>query len=456
MRQKVIGLVSLLAPALVGALAGGACSSTDNPLADNPLASGAEKLCGPCGKISTGDVGISGNAKLDGFFEAVGRISDATASINGDFNANIDALSQVYGVANFDASAAIDAKVDALIAKIKADFSANLSGGVALDYQPAECHASLDVAVKAQADCEAKANCTGEVTPPSATVDCKGSCTGTCMGTCEGAPPTCDLTVAAKCEGKCEGTCTVDAAAACDGTCHGKCDGNCSATDANGQCNGSCDGMCTGSCELSAAATCSGTCSGKCEIAANAMCDGGKPPSCSGSCTGQCSGSCTGDVTPPSAHANCDASAQCNAQASAKANATLECTPPSVQLTYTFADKLSASDKADFVAHLGELKLRGAAILTGFTKYDLLIHGKTDASGKVIVKSPVASLTASVKDLVNSAGSIAADVPVFRLGCAIDAFGEAGTALSDIATDGTANLKAQAKFTSAFTSGFSS
>jgi hypothetical protein len=457
MRNKLIRVASLLTPALVGALAGGACSSTgDNPLANNPLSEGAEKLCGPCGTIATGDVGISGNAKLDGFFEAVGRISDATASINGDFDANIDALSVVYGVANFDASASIDTKVTALIAKIKGDISTNLMGGVKLDYQPAECHASLDVAVKAQADCEAKAGCTGDVTPPSATVDCKGSCTGTCMGSCDGAPPTCELTASAKCEGKCEGTCTLDAAASCDGTCHGTCSGTCSAKDANGQCNGSCDGMCQGSCEFKAAAQCSGTCSGKCEIMAGAMCDGGKPPSCSGSCTGQCSGSCTGDVTPPSAHVNCDASANCNAQASAKANATLECTPPSVQLTYSFAANVSASDQADFVAHLGELKTRGAAILTGFTKYDLLINGKTDASGKVLVQSPVASLTASVQGLVQNAGSIAAEVPVFRLGCATDAFGESASVLGKVLADGKTNLTAQGKFVSAFSTGFGS
>src|SRR5687768_6909726 len=142
MRKKAIGLVSLLAPALIGALA----ASCDKA-GDNPLGGAAEELCGPCGKLEFGDVGISGNAKLDGFFSAVAKISDATVSINGDFNANIDALSEIYGVANFNADAAIGAKVDALVAKIKADFSANLEGGVQLDYQPAECHASVNVAI---------------------------------------------------------------------------------------------------------------------------------------------------------------------------------------------------------------------------------------------------------------------------------------------------------------------
>jgi hypothetical protein len=450
MRKKAIGLLSLAAPALIGALAA-SCDKTNNP-----LTKGAEELCGPCGTLATGDVGISGDAKLDGFFEAVGKIGDTTASINGDFNANIDALGELYAGADYDANAKIDAKVNQVIASIQADFTANVTGKVTLDYKPAECHASLDVAVEAQAHCEAKAGCDVTASPGMVDVTCEGECSGSCDGTCSGALPTCEVDASATCSGKCEGTCTLDAAASCDGTCHGTCSGTCSAKDANGDCAGSCDGMCKGSCELKAAATCSGGCSGKCEVAADAKCDGGKAPSCSGSCKGKCSGSCTGKVTPPSASASCDATADCNAQASAKANASIECTPPSIALTYSFAAGVSASAQADFIARLGELKVRGGAILQGFTKYDLLINGKLDASGKVLVKSPVASLTESVSGLVMSAGDIAAEVPVFRLGCAIGAFSEAGNVLVTVASEGATNLKAQAKFATAFTGGFSS
>jgi hypothetical protein len=456
MRQKIIGLVSLLAPALVGALAGGACSSTDNPLADNPLGGTADKLCGPCGKLKTGDVGISGNAKLDGFFSAVAKLSDATASINGDFNANIDALSQVYAVEDFDASANIDTKVNNLIAAIKADFSANLDGGVTLNYTPAECHASVNVAVQAQAQCEAKAGCDAKVNPGEVDVQCEGECTGSCDGSCSGGVPTCEVDASATCEGKCEGSCTVEGGAKCDGVCHGECMGTCSIMDASGNCNGQCDGTCKGGCEASVAAHCDGTCSGKCEVSADAKCSGGEAPHCSGTCKGSCNANCTGKVTPPSASASCDATADCQAQASAQANASIECTPPSIDLSYGFKASADASAQADFMAHLSQLKVRGGAILQGFEKYDVIINGKKDASGNVIVKSPVVTLTASVQDLVNNAGSIAADVPVFRLGCAVDAFRESGKVLGDLATNGTADLKAQAKFAAAFTSGFSS
>ena len=448
MRQKVIGLVSLITPALVGALAGGACNSTGNPLTD-----ATDKACGPCGTIKTGDVGISGNAKLDGFFSAVAKLNDATASINGDFNANIDALSQVYGVANFDASASIDTKVDALIASIKGEFSADLDGGVTLNYTPAECHASVNVAIEAQAHCEAKAGCMAQVTPGEVDVQCEGECTGSCSGTCTGGVPTCQVDASAKCDGNCEGTCTFDAAAKCDGTCHGTCTGNCSSGDPK-NCNGTCDANCDGSCDLAASAKCAGKCSGKCEVAADAKCSGGEAPHCSGSCKGSCNANCTGKVTPPSASASCDATADCQAQASAQANASIECTPPAVDLSYSFSASADASAQADFTAHLAELKVRGVAILQGFAKYDVILNGKKDDSGKVVVRAPILDLKDSLAGLAGGVGSLAADIPALRLTCAVTAFGESVTVIGNVISDGATNLKAQTKFVAAFTGGF--
>jgi len=449
MRKKLIGLVSLAAPALIGALA----ASCDKAAADQVNAT-AEKLCGPCGEIDKGDIGISGNAQLDGFFAAVGKIGDATGAINADFDANVNALSEIYGVANFDANAKLDAKVDALIAAIKTEFSANLDGGISLKYKPAECHASLNVAVQATANCEAKAECDVKADPGKVSVECSGSCSGSCDGSCEGALPTCEVSASAKCDTKCEGTCTLDAAASCEGTCHGTCDGECSAKDGSGNCNGECTGMCTGSCEFKAAAKCEGTCSGKCEVAADAKCEGGKAPSCSATCKGKCDASCTGDVTPPSASVNCEATAKCQAQAKAQANASLECTPPSVDFSYAWSASASgdASAQADFVAHLGELKVRGGAILQGFTKYDLLINGNAKAG----VKSPVAELTTSITGLASAGADAYADIPIFRFNCALGGFATALTELGTVASEGAANLKAQAKFATAFTGGFKS
>jgi hypothetical protein len=221
--------------------------------ATNPLGGAAEELCGPCGKLEFGDVGISGNAKLDGFFSAVAKISDASVAINGDFNANIDALSEIYGVANFKADAAIDAKVDALIAKIKADFSANLAGDVKLDYQPAECHASVNVAIQAQAQCEVKGGCDVEVQPGSVEVECEGSCSGLVHGHVRRRAADLRGQGRRHLRGQVRRHLHRRSGAMCEGTCNGKCNGTCSVQNADGSCAGQCEGgTCEGSCELKA------------------------------------------------------------------------------------------------------------------------------------------------------------------------------------------------------------
>jgi hypothetical protein len=156
------------------------------------------------------------------------------------------------------------------------------------------------------------------------------------------------------------------------------------------------------------------------------------------------------------ASASCDASADCQAQASAQANASLECTPPSVDLSFNFAANVDASAQADFMAHIAELKVRGAAILQGFTKYTVLLKGKTDASGNVIVNSPITDLGASLQGLAASGPSIAADIPIFRLTCALSAFSDSVNVLSNIVTTGATSFAAQGTFATAFTSGFSS
>jgi modification target Cys-rich repeat protein len=446
MRNKLIGLVSLLTPAVVGALAGGACSSTNNPLASNPLGD----VCGPCGTLETGDVGISGNAKLDGFFSAVSTLNASVTQINADFETNIDSLIATFGV-NVDANASLDAKVTALNAQIKADISANVMGGVTVAYQPPECQADVNVAVNAEASCEAKAKCDVQANPGQVSVQCQGSCEGSCSAGCMG-DLKCDLSAGGSCTGSCEGTCQLDAKAACNGTCHGTCDGTCTATDAMGNCNGTCTGNCQGSCELSAAATCSGKCTGSCVVMAEADCKGSV--TCSGQCMGSCTGSCTGTATPPSASAKCDATADCQAQASAQASAHFSCSPPTLKVDYTLKAGADASAQASFVAHITELRARGVAIVQGFAKYSALFDGKVN--GKVVISpSPVAQIVTSVQGLasIDASASILSDIPAGKIPCVIPAFSDAGNELATMVTQSKDNLAAQAKFATAVTTG---
>lgn len=405
-------------------------------------------ICGPCGTIAGGSLSISGSAQLDGFFNATGQLSGAFAQIRGSFEADILALADVYGIARGTVDGAF---VDGLVAAIKADLQANASAGLEIVYKAPECQASLNVAVEAQASCEASAECDVEVKPGEVSVQCEGSCSGGCSGECKG-DLSCDVKAPSiECTGSCEGSCTVEAGAMCDGTCRGECMGNCSATDAMGQCAGTCDAECKGTCELKAAAKCEGTCDGRCLVEqGSAQCTG--DVQCRGSCSAECSGGCKGKATPPSASANCEASADCQAQASAQASASLECTPPSLDIQFAFTGDASA--RGAFMARLGELKLRGVAILQGAGKLSALVTGKID--GKVVFDpAPLAQITASLNTVVSAGvdGELFANVPKGRLLCVIPAFSEAIKALQKVGTEATGTIAAQASFASVFGAG---
>ena len=458
MRKKALGLMSLAAPALIGALAA-SCDKAGN----NPLTEASEGLCGPCGVVSNGDVGISGSAKLDGLFSAVANLNAAVGTINADFEANLDSLIATFG-ADVKADAKLDAKVDALMASVKAEISANAEGGLKIVYQPAECKADVSLTVSADAKCEAsagcdvKAECMAMVDPGSVEVSCEGKCEGECSAGCSGGFK-CDVSAGAECKGTCEGSCQLDVAAKCEGTCKGDCSAGCSATGADGKCNGSCDGDCKGSCELAGSASCSGTCHGSCNVTAEADCPGGKVE-CSGSCSGSCKGSCTGNATPPSASASCMGSAKCDAEADCKASAkaqgraSLSCTPPSLKVDFAFKAGIDADAQASFVAKMSELRVKGAGMIQGFAKYTALFDGKID--GAVVIKpSPVASITSQITAMasLDAGASILADIPKGRIACVIPAFEEAGVVLGNLASDSAANIAAQGKFAAALSTG---
>ena len=410
----------------------------------------ADDICGPCGTIAGGSLSISGSAQLDGFFNATGSLNNAVAQIKGSFDADILALADVYGVARGNVDATF---VSSLTAAIKADFSANLDGGIKVVYKPAECSVNVSVAVDAQAKCEVQGGCEAMVDPGEVSVQCEGGCSGKCDAACEG-DLSCEVTAPSiECSGQCEGSCTLDAAASCDGTCRGDCSGTCSATDSSGKCAGTCDGMCDGSCEFKAAASCSGKCNGKCLVnQGDAQCMG--EVSCRGTCMGECKGSCTGKATPPSASASCDASADCQAQASAQASADIQCTPPSLDLQYAFAAGVNAEAQGQFLARIGELKVRGVAILQGFARLGALVTGEVD--GKVVFDpSPVVEITGALQGVISAGveGDLFANVPKGRLLCVIPAFNEAVKALGSVVSETKGTLEAQASFAAFITTG---
>lgn len=401
----------------------------------------AEDVCGPCGSLATGQLSISGNVQLDGFFTAVADFGKATAAIQASFEADIKALAEIYGMAEGEVNAQFIAD---LKAAIQADFQANVEGGIRLVYKPPQCQADVHVAVEAQASCEVQAECEAMVNPGEVSVHCEGKCEGSCSAGCMGEVSCQGPAVGAECDVGCEGACELSAAVACEGTCRGDCSGECTATDANGQCQGSCDGMCMGTCEATGMAQCNGTCHGECHAMA-------MPPSCMGEikchaeCMGECGGSCEGNFEPPSASADCEASADCQAQASAQAEANISCTPPSLDWEFGFRANVDAAGQAAFTARLGELRVRGTAILQGLARAQALINGEID--GEVVFDPPpIINLTTQVQGLISAGVSGDLDIAAGRIPCIIPAFQEAGEILADVSTEFTASLALQAQF----------
>ncbi|MEX1363270.1 MAG: hypothetical protein AB1Z98_09100, partial [Nannocystaceae bacterium] len=172
---------------------------------------------------------------------------------------------------------------------------------------------------------------------------------------------------------------------------------------------------------------------------------------CSGSCSGECSGSCEGSFTPPSASAECecDASADCQAQASAQAEANIECSPPSFDLVYEFSASVAgnASAEAAFLGRIGELRLRGVAILQGFARAQALLTG--EVNGEVVFEpAPFARIQGEFSALVSAGLSGEFSIAPGRIDCVLPAIREAVEIVGEIGTEFTASVDAQLTFTS--------
>lgn len=386
-------------------------------------------VCGECGQLETGQVSISGDARLDGLFGAVVRLRTTTARVRADFEAEVLALADVYGVAPGEVD---DAFVADLVATIEADIDQHAEAGLRIAYQSPRCEASVSAAVEAQAACEAQAGCEVDVDPGRVDVRCEGTCTGECTGTCSGALSCAIEAPAVACEGACEGTCELEVAGPCDGVCKGECvDGDCRA-------------KCEGTCELSGRAGCGGTCHGTCYVEqGSAQCQAGAE--CAGSCDAECSGSCEGSFEPPSAPADCEASADCEAQARAQANASLECSPPSLTFAFDLRADLDASAEAAFRARLAELRVRGAAILQGTARMRALVEGTVD--GEIVFEpAPLAEVGAQLKGLGDAVLDGELDIPAGRIACVGDAIDDAVRITADISSETSATLRAQGEF----------
>lgn len=414
------------------------CDESSVPIDD------VESICGPCGTVANGDATISGNAQLDGIFKAVGTLKMSTGSIKAGFDGRVKNIAAILDI-DVEGMATAD-----IIAEIETEFgaqiTANLDGGLTVDFVEPKCSADISVSASASAQCEAKAGCdvdvSAECDPGELSFKCEGQCSGGCDVGCEGSC-TVSAEAAAECSGTCKGSCDLTVAGGCEGTCKGTCDGTCSLENTSGECEGECSGNCEGTCELpSAGGSCSGECKGECtfEATAEAECSG----KCEGSCGGECTGGCEGSFEPPScnaeASANCEASADCSAQAEAQASASLECTPPSIDISYQFSAGVDASAQAEIMGKLELFKVEMIGVVKGMFELRGLIEGNADLN----IDPPVVTIGVAIEAFIDAVGS--GDVEIEAVGllpCVVPAFEESLSVVTDLPGDMSATISGQ-------------
>ena len=378
-----------------------------------------------------GSASISGIASVDAFFGAALDVEAAALDISGGLRGELDAIALSVGLEPGAGGAEIAAAVNA-------QFTANLEGGISIEFQPPRCEASFEVAASAAAECDV------DVEPGSVSVACEGSCeaeAGVAVDCGAEAELKCTGTAPnLECSGECSGSCSLDftAGGTCEGTCNGDCDAGCSLTDADGNCAGECTGMCTGECEvkMEGGAMCEGKCGGECTYTAP---EGGCEASASASCEAmaggsvECSGSCEGTVTEPSVSVECEATVE------AKAEASIECYPPELAVTYTLSAGVAGDvdAKVAFTAWLEGFKGHLSAIIAMRAKGEILVDTtvKLTGAGQLAIEDLAATLETST-DLKVSIGGI----------CAIANLPAAVSAITDAAGSLGGSVEASASF----------
>jgi hypothetical protein len=385
----------------------------------------------PTEGVIEGNASITGIAQIDAFFGAVVDVNAAALSISGSLRSELDAIALSVdlqpGAAGADIAAAIEGKLMVATA-----------GGIKVNFQPPRCEASVEVAVAAAAECDV------EVDPGSASVECSGGCEveGGVMASCE-ADATLVCTGTAPnfaCEGSCEGSCELDVGASCEGTCRGTCSGECSVRDSSGNCAGECDADCQGTCELKAGGSCSGSCTGSCTYEpAMGGCEADASAKCEAMAGGsiECDAKCEGEVTPPSVSAECEASVE------AKADASIECFPPSLEVTWQWSAEYEADVmlQAEFKAWLEGFKGHISIMLAARTKADILVDSlgnltaaadgavragmeaavQGDFSATIKVPCAIAQLPDAIDLIASASGSLSANASA-----SVEVFGAVG------------------------------
>lgn len=271
----------------------------------------------PAEGIADGVAALTGNAALDGFFEAVVTFEQHARAAQTAIDADLAQIQQTVGVSDDD----IASLGDLIASQLAGAFGADLR----ISASPPRCPLTVRDVAQRLAECLADSGC--DVQPAQTAFECIGTCTA------DPANPECEAAATLQCEfsgpevacsGVCVGSCTPEVPTACNGVCEGECFGG---TDDFGFCLGECLGTCAAASGTEYEGSCDGTCTavpptGTCGAQAEAaFCVGGEQLSL------ECDTVCDGELAPR--RSDCAAHDACAAQALATAIYLTECAPPS-------------------------------------------------------------------------------------------------------------------------------
>jgi hypothetical protein len=165
-----------------------------------------------------------------------------------------------------------------------------------------------------------------------------------------------------------------------------------------------------------------------------AMCEAGATAKCdvSAMADAECQGKCEGSVEPP------EVSAECQASVDAKANASVECTPPSLSVSFQFAAGLTVEQQAEFKIWLEGFKVRFAGLLAAQAKLEIV--GEAAAG---LIGAAGGAVNGAFEAIASDEGSLSFSA-IIGIGCAIDQLDAVGSALGEAQGEITASLSATA------------
>jgi hypothetical protein len=338
------------------------------------------EVCAPCGSVADGDVNISGDPRIDGTFDAVRGVRLVADEARAALEEDTRTLAAAFGAPVTSRDPITPEEAAAVAAAVaKALLSGDGPALATVEYEPAQCFANTQMAVKAQVACEDRSDCAVSDGCADKAASCTGLCEGVCLAGCAGQCFSPAQDAGADCQGACIGACGGVSDAPCPGRCVGTCTGACSAYEAGGGCAGRCDGLCTGECESATPATCAGQCTGECRVPA-ARCTS-KSGECRGSCpVGGCLGRCRGHVKPAGCDRpdRCTGVGECQDMARGLAWAYLECAPASIRVGL---DVAQGEERAPWLARAKILERVLGRTAGLHAALALLVDGADDGGG---------------------------------------------------------------------------